>query len=160
VDISNRESTLNLPASGACHTNDSFRQNRSKSDDHGRLITSLTVGREEELSIVLEKIAKSRDTLLTSVALAYIMHKAPYVFPIVGGRKISHLKGNIEALNLTLSDDEINEIEEAYAFDVGFPLNLISGSKPPRGPEDNLQTEIRGKFDFVQGLQPIRRSQR
>lgn len=31
--------------------------------------------------------------------LAYVMHKTPNVFPIVGGRRIEHLKGNIEALS-------------------------------------------------------------
>lgn len=34
-----------------------------------------------KVSKVLESIAKKKDTLLTSVALAYVMHKAPYTFP-------------------------------------------------------------------------------
>ena len=52
------------------------------------------------------------------------MAKTPYVFPIVGGRKVSHLKGNIEALGLELSPEEIEEIEDASHFDVGFPMNM------------------------------------
>ncbi|KAF8529592.1 hypothetical protein BU17DRAFT_36660, partial [Hysterangium stoloniferum] len=38
---------------------------------------------------------------ITVVAIAYVIHKAPYVFPIVSGRKIEHLQANIEALDLT-----------------------------------------------------------
>ncbi|KAK5062591.1 hypothetical protein LTR84_004664 [Exophiala bonariae] len=128
---------------------------RSQTDDQGRTLTSLVVGREEALSIVLDKIAKARGTLITSVAFAYIMQKAPYVFPICGGRKISHLKGNIEALELELSTEEIDEIEAAYPFDVGFPLNVINGPKPPLVPQDNMQTAVRGKFDYVEGPKPI-----
>lgn len=53
------------------------------------------------------------------------MQKTPYVFPILGGRKIEHLKQNIEALGLELSREEIDEINEATGFDVGFPMNMI-----------------------------------
>lgn len=59
------------------------------------------------------------------------MHKAPYVYPIVGGRKLEHLKGNIEALKLTLTDEEIDEIERAAPFDVGFPMNFLFGLEDP-----------------------------
>jgi len=50
----------------------------------------------KKVSAVLERLAKEKGTQITSVALAYVMRKAPYVFPIVGGRKVEHLKGNIE----------------------------------------------------------------
>lgn len=53
------------------------------------------------------------------------MHKTPNVFPIVGGRKVDHLRGNIEALKLELTPEDIKEIEDAYPFDVGFPMNFL-----------------------------------
>lgn len=61
------------------------------------------------------------------MALAYVLHKAPYVFPIVGGRKVDHLKGNIEALGVELTDAEVDWIEDAVPFDPGFPLNFLFG---------------------------------
>jgi aryl-alcohol dehydrogenase-like predicted oxidoreductase len=73
----------------------------------------------------LDQLAKKKNTLPTSIALAYVMHKAPYVFPIVGGRKVEHIKGNIEALSVELSDQEMNEIDDAEPFDVGFPMNFL-----------------------------------
>ncbi len=72
-----------------------------------------------------ERLAKEKGTQITSVALAYVMRKAPYVFPIVGGRKVEHLKGNIEALKVELSDQEMDEIDGAVPFDVGFPMNML-----------------------------------
>ncbi|KAJ3349206.1 hypothetical protein HDU83_000682 [Entophlyctis luteolus] len=77
------------------------------------------------VSAVLETIAKRKDTLITSIALAYVMHKAPYVFPIVGGRKVEHIKANIEALSLELSKEDIAEIESAFDFEVGFPYDML-----------------------------------
>jgi diketogulonate reductase-like aldo/keto reductase len=96
----------------------------------------------------LEEIAsrKGKNVLITSIALAYVMHKAPYVFPIVGGRKVSHLQGNIDALGIKLSQDEIDEIDGAEPFDIGFPMNFLFGYggkqfKTGMGPNDiNLLT--------------------
>lgn len=53
------------------------------------------------------------------------MAKTPYVFPIVGGRKIEHLKANIEALDVVLSEAEIDEIDAATPFEHGWPLELM-----------------------------------
>ncbi|RMZ44707.1 norsolorinic acid reductase [Aspergillus flavus] len=68
---------------------------------------------ERSVSKVLETIANSKQTHLTSIALAYVRHKAPYVFPVVGGRKVEHLRGNIAALDLSLSVEEMAQIEAA-----------------------------------------------
>jgi aryl-alcohol dehydrogenase-like predicted oxidoreductase len=44
---------------------------------------------EEKYSLVLSNIAEKHGlTSPTTVALAYVLNKAPYVFPIIGGRKV------------------------------------------------------------------------
>jgi aryl-alcohol dehydrogenase-like predicted oxidoreductase len=79
----------------------------------------------QAVAAALNKIAQKKAAQITSIAMAYVMHKSPYVFPIVGGRKVEHLKGNIEGLAVELSDEEIDEIEEAAPFKVGFPLSML-----------------------------------
>ncbi|MCJ1465012.1 hypothetical protein MMC07_003627, partial [Pseudocyphellaria aurata] len=114
--------------------------------------------REKDLQVsaVLEEVANSKGTSITSVALAYVLHKAPYVFPIVGGRKVEHLKGNIEALGLELSDEDLKRIEGATEFDVGFPLNFLGGGPGgAKGPADVWATQNAGTFDYVEGTKPI-----
>ncbi|KAM0797072.1 NADP-dependent oxidoreductase domain-containing protein [Usnea florida] len=112
-----------------------------------------------KLTDALEIIANRKNTAITSVALAYVMAKAPYVFPIVGGRKIEHLKGNIEALGLELSEEDVAEIEAAAPFDVGFPLNFLS-QKPggAKGPGDSWLMNTVGHFDYVEDSKPIKPS--
>ena len=80
---------------------------------------------QEAVLPVLEKISNDTGYNMTGVALAYIRTKEPYTIPIVGGRKISHLKENIRALELKLTDEQIKEIEDAIQFDPGFPHNFI-----------------------------------
>ncbi|EED79856.1 predicted protein, partial [Postia placenta Mad-698-R] len=60
-----------------------------------------------------------------AVAIAYVMQKTPYVFPIVGGRKVEHLMDNIAALDIALSPAQIAYLEDVLAFDVGFPTSMI-----------------------------------
>lgn len=61
---------------------------------------------------------------VTAVAIAYVMAKTPYVFPIIGGRKVEHLRDNIQALSIKLSDEQIRKLEEASPFTQGFPQNV------------------------------------
>ncbi|KAF2467666.1 Aldo/keto reductase [Lindgomyces ingoldianus] len=114
-----------------------------------------------KLSVKLEEIAKKKNTLLTSVAMAYVMHKAPYVFPIVGGRKVEHLKGNIEALGLELSDEEVDEIDKESGFEIGFPMNFLfewMGAKysTRQTSSDIGLLQFAGKLDSVQNARPIK----
>jgi aryl-alcohol dehydrogenase-like predicted oxidoreductase len=126
-----------------------FKTEEQRKSSEGRNHAAMGRGVPESavaVSKVLEKIAKRKNTLITSVALAYVMHKTPYVFPIVGGRKLEHLKGNIEALSLELSDEDMKEIEAATPFDIGFPSSMI-GSK---ADSNFWLMGMAGKVDFVQ----------
>lgn len=90
-----------------------FKPKEQIGKDGGRKLPQYKATNAEQVSEVLETIAKRKGTLITSVALAYVMHKASYVFPICGGRKVNHLKGNIEALGLQLGEEDMKEIEHA-----------------------------------------------
>ncbi|KAH6716978.1 NADP-dependent oxidoreductase domain-containing protein [Leptodontidium sp. MPI-SDFR-AT-0119] len=121
---------------------------------------------EEKNALVagkLDEIARRKGTVLTSVALAYIMHKYPYVYPIIGGRKLSHLKGNIEALSIELTDEEIDEIEGVAEFDIGWPMNMLftvdqEGSKysSRMTSKDVAWTGFAAKLDVPEKLRAIR----
>ncbi|GKZ34459.1 hypothetical protein AbraIFM66950_004734 [Aspergillus brasiliensis] len=78
-----------------------------------------------KVSDALEKVANRKNTTLHAIALAYVMHKTPNVFPIIGQRKIEHLQANVEALGVSLSNEDLDEIDNASSFDIGFPMNFI-----------------------------------
>ncbi|KAI1318419.1 aldo/keto reductase [Xylariaceae sp. FL0255] len=86
-----------------------------------------------KINKVLENVAGRKSSIITSIAQAYVIYKAPYIFPIVGGRSVDHLKANIEALNLALTEEDIKEIESAVPFELGFP----SGFLYPQGTGDH-----------------------
>lgn len=112
---------------------------------------------EVKISRALEAVAKRKNTIITSIAQAYVTSKAPYVFPIIGGRTVAHLKGNIEALNIKLSDEDIKEIEDAAAFDIGFPNTMIYGEKLPDHPGKVWLLAMGGTIDHVPEPKPFSR---
>ena len=130
------------------------REEIAKSGNPGRQVEARDV--DITVSKVLESVAARHNTVITSVALAYLMHKAPYVTPIVGGRKPEHLLGNIEALGLKLSENDIEEIEGAYEFDLGFPMTfLFTGEKQEAHPGNSRFMNAAAKFDYPDLVRPI-----
>lgn len=123
-----------------------FKSEEQRKADEGRKPMGGITDADIKVSKVLEGIAKKKNTLITSVALAYVMHKTPYVFPIVGGRKVEHLQGNIDALALKLSKEDMDEIEGAVPFDIGFPMNFLGNGNP----RDTFLLKMAGHFDYVE----------
>jgi len=109
---------------------------REESGEGGRTMKEPDWRRTEaqkKMSQALEKVAKEHgdDISVSAVAIAYVMHKAPYVFPIIGGRKVAQLEDNIKALSISLKPEEITYLEEQIPFDLGFPHQQIGdGTKP------------------------------
>lgn len=120
---------------------------------------------DKDIAAHLEKIAQRKGTDLLKIALAYVMQKTPYVFPIVGGRKVDHIQGSIDALAVQLSDQDIKDIEEGYNFDPGFPHSFLSGTMfdpeaKPSGataPQDVWLTKNAGVIDFLDKPKPLGR---
>ncbi|KAI1804344.1 Aldo/keto reductase [Daldinia bambusicola] len=130
-------------------------EQRKQADAAGR--KSEATEDDIKISRVLEKVAERKGTLVTSIAQAYVTSKVPYVFPIVGGRTIEHLKGNIEALKVKLSAEDIKEIESAIPFDVGFPNSFLYGPEIPEIPGQLWFMNMGGTVDYVPEPKPLSR---
>eukprot|EP00026_Physarum_polycephalum_P015086 Phypoly_transcript_15688.p1 GENE.Phypoly_transcript_15688~~Phypoly_transcript_15688.p1 ORF type:complete len:137 (+),score=30.33 Phypoly_transcript_15688:42-413(+) len=107
----------NALGGGKFKTEEEIKQ-REKDGEKGRRLEGAwkVTPADREATKILDKIAKELNTNITSVALAYIMLKAPYVFPVVGIRKLDHLKGNIAALGLALTDAHMQELDQIGIF--------------------------------------------
>ena len=77
-----------------------------------------------------------------TVAIAYVMQKAPYVFPIIGGRKVEHLHQNLEALDIALTPEHIQYLESILPFDIGFPASRFVSS-PAQHRNTETDTSLR-----------------
>ncbi|PPR07340.1 hypothetical protein CVT26_013656 [Gymnopilus dilepis] len=118
----------NVLASGKLRS-DKEEERREKSGEQGRDLKLDDSGwkrgeKERKYAAALSKVAKEvglDEDDVPAVAIAYVLHKTPYVFPIVGGRKVEHLHSNIKALEIALSPEQIKYLESLEPFDPGFP---------------------------------------
>jgi aryl-alcohol dehydrogenase-like predicted oxidoreductase len=60
------------------------------------------------------EVAAARDVPPAQVALAWLLSKPGVTAPIVGATKKKHLKDALEAESLTLTEDEITQLEKPY----------------------------------------------
>lgn len=113
---------------------------------------------EARMSEALEKVAAEHGVeSVTSIALAYVLSKAPYVFPIIGGRKIEHLKDNIKALEIRLTEAQIEYLESIKPFDFGYPANYIGEDPGITGKASGVLATT-GPLAFVKYPSPIKPS--
>ncbi|KAG8214443.1 NADP-dependent oxidoreductase domain-containing protein [Butyriboletus roseoflavus] len=108
---------------------DEEEERRAQSGEKGRTTFNPEWKRnvaEKAMSAALDKVAKEVGAKhLTSVAIAYVMQKTPYVFPIIGGRKVEQLEGNLQALEIILTPEHVKYLESIIPFDPGFPTTMI-----------------------------------
>ncbi|TFK85637.1 norsolorinic acid reductase [Polyporus arcularius HHB13444] len=112
---------------------------------------------EKKVSQALEKVASEigEGTTLSAVAVAWVLAKSPYVYPIVGGRSPAQLKEVIKGLEIVLTPEQIKTLEEAVPFSLGFPYNYF-GTDPAHGDgRPNFFVIAAGHTKYVKSPAPI-----
>lgn len=77
------------------------------------------------------------------------MHKAPFVFPVIGGRKFEHLQDNIKALSISLIQKQIEFLENQAPFEPGFPHLMIVSPPFQTAPYNELTRCLSKALDSV-----------
>ncbi len=86
---------------------------RSQSDD---FVQSLDIGKPSDVKVrdTLHAVADRLGARRSQVAIAWLLSKPVVTAPIIGASKDHHLHDALAALDLTLSDDDIAELEAPY----------------------------------------------
>lgn len=71
--------------------------------------------RPEDFDVVerTEEVAKEKGVTTAQVALAWLLHKGVCA-PIIGATKVDHIEEAVQALDVKLSSDDMNGLEEPY----------------------------------------------
>ncbi|WP_149135072.1 aldo/keto reductase [Cupriavidus campinensis] len=64
---------------------------------------------------VLNEFGRTRGATSAQVALAWLMGQKPWMVPIPGTTKLAHLEENLRAADLTLTPEELRELDSAVA---------------------------------------------
>jgi aryl-alcohol dehydrogenase-like predicted oxidoreductase len=67
-----------------------------------------------EINERVAELADEKDVSMAQIALSWLLHKEWVDAPIVGTTSIEHLEDAVEALEISLSDGDIEHLEEPY----------------------------------------------
>ena len=95
---------------------------RSVSDEFGATLYGQTEGADSRIAERVGVIADIRGLSRAKVALAWILSKPAVTAPIIGASRPEQLTDLVAALDVTLDEREITELETAYSphYPVGF----------------------------------------
>jgi aryl-alcohol dehydrogenase-like predicted oxidoreductase len=82
--------------------------------------------RTQRIITVLKSVAEQTGRSMPQVALAWLRHRPVPVIPILGARKVSQLQDNLASLDLTLSVQQVKELDEVSSIEPGFPYYLYN----------------------------------
>ncbi|KAF5340611.1 hypothetical protein D9611_007423 [Ephemerocybe angulata] len=138
---------------------DAEEERRRQTGEHGRKMISADWERtpdEKKVCQALEKVAAEVGAKhIGSIAIAYVMHKTTFVFPIIGGRKVEHLEANLEALDISLTTEHLKYLDSIIPFDLGAPHSVFGV-----GDGYTILNEANGRMDFWPLAKPITPAQK
>ncbi len=79
----------------------------------------------------IESIATEKGCTPSQLALAWVMSREDFIFPIPGTKRVKYLEENVKAVDVSLSPEDIKEIEAI------FPKDAAAGT---RYPQAGMQT--------------------
>jgi len=81
--------------------------------------------RVDRIVSALEKVAAEIDRRPAQIALAWLRYRNVPVIPIVGARRFEQLQDNLASLELALTGEQLAELDEASAVEMGFPYTTL-----------------------------------
>ena len=121
--------------SGKYRTNHKKQQDGSRLDDSPRLND-----RNLAIADAVAAVADERSVSPSSVALAWIRQN-PGIIPVVGVRKPQQLRENLTSLNLVLTPEQLDSLEEVSRITLGFPHDFMRS--------ENVQKTVYGSYHYV-----------
>ncbi|GAA4523082.1 aldo/keto reductase [Amycolatopsis samaneae] len=87
---------------------------------------------------VVREVAAELGHTPAQVALAWTLRTPGVTAPVIGARTPEQLVGNLGALEVEFTAEQLDRLEEASAIDLGYPHDLLAG--------DHLRTAIIGEL--------------
>ncbi|MEP6778061.1 MAG: aldo/keto reductase [Chthoniobacterales bacterium] len=102
-------------ARGVLAGNRRSRTLRAETDDYRTKLYGETIAAGDARVVErVEAVAEKRGAKAAQIALAWLRAKPGVVAPIIGASKLAQLDEAVASLNITLSGDEVTELEELY----------------------------------------------
>ena len=107
---------------------------RAEEDSYAKFKYDATKEQDEVIIRRVAELAEKRGVTMTEVSLAWLLTKV--TAPVVGATKLHHIEGAAKAVELELTDDEINYLEEPYV------PHVLAGVMAQNKPANNNDKHV------------------
>ncbi|MFF8592963.1 aldo/keto reductase [Streptomyces sp. NPDC015220] len=126
--LSGKYSRADLTATSA----DSAQGNRKSFNAGLGLVTERTLA----VADVVREVAAELERTPAQVALAWTLRNPGVTAPVIGARTPEQLVGNLGALEVHFTADQLSRLDQVSAIDLGYPHDLLAG--------DHIRTVVSG----------------
>ncbi len=104
--------------------------NEEKRLEHPMLGAGVDIdARRRTILDAVSQIARAIGKTPAQVALNWLRQQAGVVIPIIGARRLSQLKENMDCLTFTLDDEHLQMLSDASSIEMGFPHDFFANEK-------------------------------
>ena len=75
---------------------------------------------------VVVDIAETIDCTPSQVALSWVRQQSGSIIPLIGARNVAQLEDNLGCLNVTLTDEQLSQLNEVSRIELGFPHDFLA----------------------------------
>ena len=81
----------------------------------------------------MQPIAEAHGVSVAQIALAWLLHKEAVTSVIIGAKRIEQLEDNLAAIDVTLTPEEVQQLDEVSTFRVEYPqwMNSLGDDRLP-----------------------------
>lgn len=98
--------------------------------------------RNYNIAAKVVEIAKSLEVSPAQVALAWISQQGH--IPIIGARTLEQLKDNLGSLDVTISAEQMQQLDEVSSIDLGFPHDFVTRPGAQKMIYGGMVNQIKG----------------
>ena len=84
--------------------------------------------RNHTIARAVDEVAAQVGCSSAQVALSWLLHQG--TIPIVGARKASQVKDNLDCVNVKLSDEQLAQLDQVSQIELGFPHDFFNQEMP------------------------------
>ena len=87
---------------------------RAETDEFGKRLYTQAVDADRAVVFRVGEIAREHNVSMAQISLAWLLSRPTVTAPIVGATKPQHLDDAVNALKISLTNEEIAALEEPY----------------------------------------------
>ena len=74
----------------------------------------------------VQAVAAEHESTAAAVSLAWLLEKPTVASVIFGARSVAQLEDNLKATQVKLTDEQMKRMDEASAYELGYPYDFMS----------------------------------